>query len=121
MSASSEKTFGIDDCASFFGNALDQGPLVTKSQATTPEILSDEFDPSHDLQALVHSYEKMIDGKHLGLGFDFQVLSLKLKSGRELLSGVSGTIEGGSMWGVMGPSGAGKSTNFLRPSCVRTR
>lgn len=64
---------------------------------------------SADLLKLVESFKRSIDGKHFGLTFDFQNLGLKLKSGRELLSGVNGTIEAGTMWGVMGPSGAGKS------------
>lgn len=116
MSTSTDKKFTTDDTTSFVGTSLEHGmslPLKATPPAT-PEIPDvepeDEFDPGHDVQLLVQSYEKMIDGKHLGLGFDFQNLALKLKSGKELLFGVSGTIERGSMWGVMGPSGAGKGT-----------
>lgn len=91
-----------------------------KSVDNGKEQTAENFDETNeDLKKLVESFDKCIDGKHFGLAFDFHELGLTLKGGKQLLADVNGTIERGTMWGVMGPSGAGKSKNssFVNISC----
>ncbi|KAI5844501.1 ABC transporter-like protein [Morchella snyderi] len=85
------------------------GPEIETSQIVDEvEELMEET--NEELKKLVESFGKCIDGNHFGLSFDFRELGLTLQNGRQLLADVNGSIERGSMWGVMGPSGAGKTT-----------
>ena len=62
-----------------------------------------------DLHLFVQSLSKCLGATKFGLSFEFQDLSFKPpKSTKPILSDVSGTINAGSLWGVMGASGAGK-------------
>jgi ABC-type multidrug transport system ATPase subunit len=62
-----------------------------------------------DLHLFVQSLSKCLGATKFGLSFEFQDLGFKAPSnGKVILSGVSGTIHAGSLWGVMGASGAGK-------------
>ncbi|ESZ96754.1 hypothetical protein SBOR_2898 [Sclerotinia borealis F-4128] len=74
-----------------------------------------------DLQLFVQSLSKCFGGTQFGLTFDFEDLKfLPPKANKPILSQVSGSIDAGSLWGVMGASGAGKST-FVNVLMGKTR
>lgn len=62
-----------------------------------------------DFKNFIQSLEKAIGTNRFGLSFSFIDLGLKLTdSCHEILKGITGHIESGSMWGILGASGAGK-------------
>ena len=74
----------------------------------------DGFNQIHEddrtgLYLFVKSLSKCLGNSNFGLSFEFKDLGFQpKKSPKPTLSGVSGRINAGSLWGVMGPSGAGK-------------
>lgn len=68
-----------------------------------------DVDSSLELRLFVDSMKKAIHGSNFGLHFAFEQLSYQPKgSNKPILSNISGSIEIGSLVGVMGGSGAGK-------------
>ena len=64
-----------------------------------------------EMQKFLRFLSRAIDTEKVGLSFDFEKLSFKVKKGhRRILTNVTGSMARGSMWGIMGGSGAGKST-----------
>jgi hypothetical protein len=77
-----------------------------------------------DLHLFVQSLSKCLGATKFGLSFEFQDLGFKPpKSTKPILSDVSGTINAGSLWGVMGASGAGKCRigNPFIPFCAANK
>ncbi len=73
------------------------------------ELYNTDAEKKTDLHLFVHSLSKCLGATKFGLSFEFQDLGFKPpKSTKPILSNVSGTINAGSLWGVMGASGAGK-------------
>ncbi len=73
------------------------------------QIKQDDGSQKTDLHLFVESLSKCLGASKFGLSFEFQDLAFKPpKSNKKILSEVSGTINAGSLWGVMGASGAGK-------------
>lgn len=79
------------------------------------ELHNSDAETKTDLHLFVQSLSKCLGATKFGLSFEFQDLGFKpAKSNKPILSDVSGTINAGSLWGVMGASGAGKcKTNML--------
>jgi hypothetical protein len=81
------------------------------------QLLQEGGEQKSDLLLFVQSLSKCLGATKFGLSFEFQDLGFKApKSGKVILSDVSGTIHAGSLWGVMGASGAGKCMCFCRQS-----
>ncbi|KAG4440935.1 hypothetical protein IFR05_003564 [Cadophora sp. M221] len=77
------------------------------------QLKHDDGSQKTDLDLFVESLSKCLGVTRFGLSFEFQDLAFKPpKSNRKILSEVSGTINAGSLWGVMGASGAGKCEFF---------
>jgi len=81
--------------------------------ATEAEFIEDirntDAEEKTDLHLFVQSLSKCLGATKFGLSFEFQDLGFKPpKSTKPILADVSGTINAGSLWGVMGASGAGK-------------
>ena len=73
------------------------------------ELHNTDAEKKTDLHLFVQSLSKCLGATKFGLSFEFQDLGFKPpKSTKPILSDVSGTINAGSLWGVMGASGAGK-------------
>ncbi|KAF2225379.1 hypothetical protein BDZ85DRAFT_272233 [Elsinoe ampelina] len=70
----------------------------------------DDFESNPQMQIYLKGLSDAIQTQDLGLSFQFKDLSYKIKAAGEVLSGVTGTIRQGSMFGIMGGTGAGKST-----------
>ncbi|KAK3647347.1 hypothetical protein LTR56_008179 [Elasticomyces elasticus] len=70
----------------------------------------EDLTASPDMQRFIKSMSRTIETNTIGLSFDFENLSFETRSGKKILSDVTGTMPRGSCWGVMGGSGAGKST-----------
>ena len=85
---------------------IDLDGIVTRDRRAT--TLQTEKVEDDELELFIKSLARCVDARNLGLAFTFANLGLKLKNDREILAGVTGYIESGSMWGVMGASGAGK-------------
>ena len=70
-------------------------------------------DSSAELRQFVDSMSKAINGSSFGLSFGFEDLSFQPKGVKKpILSKISGSINSGSLVGVMGGSGAGKCLSF---------
>ncbi|KAH9828028.1 ABC transporter, ABC-G family, WBC-type [Teratosphaeria destructans] len=67
------------------------------------------FESSPMMEQLMRSISDTIETNVIGLSFDFDDLTVIIKS-KPILQHVTGSILRGSCWGVMGGSGAGKST-----------
>ncbi|KAF2768920.1 putative ABC transporter [Teratosphaeria nubilosa] len=67
------------------------------------------FEASPMMEQLMQSISDTIETNLIGLSFDFDNLTVIIKS-KPILQHVTGSISRGSCWGVMGGSGAGKST-----------
>ncbi|KAK4937301.1 hypothetical protein LTR66_015221, partial [Elasticomyces elasticus] len=80
---------------------------VTDEPEPEPE---EEYHTNPDFQRFIRSLSRTIETKEVGLAFDFEDPSFEPTPGKKILSSVTGSIERGSMWGIMGGSGAGKST-----------
>lgn len=66
-------------------------------------------DETTDLHSFVQSLKKCLGAKSFGPSFEFENLQFQpKKSPKPILSNVSGTINAGSLWGIIGASGAGK-------------
>ena len=69
---------------------------------------SNEGDCLSDLGLFIQSLSRL-GGNHGGLSFGFESLGYQPQKNRKsILSGVTGTIDHGTLWGIMGASGAGK-------------
>ena len=62
------------------------------------------------MQRLIFSIRKAVTTSTVGLSFGFRDLSRTVGCDKTILEGVTGTIDRGTLFGVMGGSGAGKST-----------
>lgn len=62
------------------------------------------------MQRLIYSIRKAVTTSTVGLSFAFQDLTRTMGCDKTILEGVTGTIDRGTLFGVMGGSGAGKST-----------
>ncbi|KAJ3253942.1 hypothetical protein HK103_007611 [Boothiomyces macroporosus] len=80
----------------------------------TPEGLA--IPVQSDLDLLVDGFHKGLNGRNIQMEFKFENLGLKLKGGKVVLQGVSGSIKSARMTAIMGPSGAGKTT-FMNVLC----
>ncbi|KAJ3177496.1 hypothetical protein HDU85_005863 [Gaertneriomyces sp. JEL0708] len=71
---------------------------------------------------LVDAFKTGLGGENLQINFTFENLGLKIKGGKSVLQGVTGSIKAGRMTAIMGPSGAGKTTfmNVLMGKVDRT-
>ncbi|KAK3167406.1 hypothetical protein OEA41_010533 [Lepraria neglecta] len=76
----------------------------------TSDVEYDEkADP--DILQFVQSLSRCTVATTFGLSFEFENLMFQPKKcSKPILSGVTGEIKSGTLWGVMGASGAGKST-----------
>jgi hypothetical protein len=84
---------------------FDLGALEAES---TEELHIGDAKTKTDLHLFVQSLSKCLGATKFGLSFEFQDLGFKTpKSTKPILSDVSGTINAGSLWGVMGASGGG--------------
>ncbi|KAJ3232663.1 hypothetical protein HDU81_002813 [Chytriomyces hyalinus] len=74
------------------------------------------------LRVIVEDYRESWGGGALHMNIAFKDLGVKLKSGKEILSCVSGEIRAGKMTAIMGPSGSGKTTlmNVLMGKLTKT-
>jgi ABC-type multidrug transport system fused ATPase/permease subunit len=81
------------------------------------ELHNTDTETKTDLHLFVQSLSKCLGATKFGLSFEFQDLGFKPpKSTKPILADVSGTINAGSLWGVMGASGAGKC-KMEAPDC----
>ena len=88
-------------------NAAKHGVSLEVPIAPSDDGSNDEDGPS-DLGLFIQSMSRM-GGNHGGLSFGFDSLNYQpIKSRKSILSGVTGTIDHGTLWGIMGASGAGK-------------
>ena len=70
---------------------------------------NEKTDPN--IQQFVQSLSRCTTATNYGLSFEFENLMFRPKKcSKPVLSGVTGEIRSGTLWGVMGASGAGKST-----------
>ena len=79
-------------------------------EVDTSDVEYDEkADP--DIQKFVQSLSRCTVATSFGLSFEFENLMFQpKKSSKPILSGVTGEIKSGTLWGVTGASRAGKST-----------
>ncbi|KAI8612755.1 hypothetical protein BC830DRAFT_1220204 [Chytriomyces sp. MP71] len=90
--------------------------LVRKTNLSVGDI-------QKNIQTLTAGFHKGLDGHtNLSMNYEFDNLGLRLPDDKEILKGVSGTIQAGRMTAIMGPSGAGKTTfmNVLMGKATRT-
>ncbi|KAL5319845.1 hypothetical protein ACEPPN_012903 [Leptodophora sp. 'Broadleaf-Isolate-01'] len=79
------------------------------------QLKQDDGSQKTDLHHFVESLSKCRYATKVGLSVEFQDLASKPpKLNRKILSEDSGTINGGSLWGVVGASRAGKSIQYWR-------
>jgi ABC-type multidrug transport system fused ATPase/permease subunit len=65
-----------------------------------------------DMAHFVESISKCMSGTRFGLSFEFEDLKYQTRrEGKVILSGITGRMDSGTLWGVMGASGAGKSVS----------
>lgn len=69
-----------------------------------------DFASNPAMQRLIHSIATAGITSSIGLSFSFQNLTRTIGYDKTILEGVTGTIDRGTLFGVMGGSGAGKST-----------
>ncbi|KAG8631658.1 hypothetical protein KVT40_000798 [Elsinoe batatas] len=70
----------------------------------------DDFESNPQMQIYLKGLSDAIQTQDLGLSFQFKDLGYRIKAAGDVLSGVTGIIRQGSMFGIMGGTGAGKST-----------
>ncbi|KAJ3074358.1 hypothetical protein HDU98_011427 [Podochytrium sp. JEL0797] len=83
----------------------------------------DATEIQRNISALTDGFHKGLNGRDdLQMNYEFEGLSLTLPDGKNILQGVSGSINAGKMTAIMGPSGAGKTTfmNVLMGKVART-
>lgn len=78
------------------------------------QLQEEQGEQKTDLHLFVQSLSKCLGATKFGLSFEFRDLGFKAPTGKVILSQVSGTINAGSLWGVMGASGAGKCEFLMK-------
>ncbi|KAI8910117.1 P-loop containing nucleoside triphosphate hydrolase protein [Gorgonomyces haynaldii] len=75
---------------------------------------------SIDKTRMANAFKKSLNGKDLRMDFEVVDLGYKIKSGKQVLKGVTGRIHASRMTAIMGPSGAGKTT-FMNVLCGKVK
>lgn len=91
-------------------NAIDSDDKETKARMSNEEEnRSNQYSASPALFDFVASVSRCIGVDQVGLSFGFENLGLVVGPHKKpILSGLTGHIGSGSLWGILGSSGAGK-------------